>query len=384
MKKYWLFLCIACVSLACTYETEHRGQRQIRLAATVGDIVVQTKVVEAVEADPYTGATPNVQNTLTTNVWFNFEPGKYLENYNQYQFIPCKSKIDFVSGNAVDATLLNTDTRILYPISSDGNYDEVGDNVYCVGLHPADVDATQDNPNPDNWIYTMKDDDGEGPGEPYWSEVKRYINGTDDIMFAEQMKGNYEDNFDKQAYKHQLTWVIINLNSRSNAASAAWGKVTNVQIENPNNTISIELSSATDGDKNPSSSTISYIGESEWFTTADETSKTPEERTLSIVSKSFGSVFCAPPVATDVNGTLGYNLKVTTELVGEKSIFVPLTHISIDANGNETQTPLKDKSLAVAKVYIINLTFQDIPVIEGDCTLSAWEAQSTDVFLKPQ
>jgi hypothetical protein len=45
-------------------------------------------------------------------------------------------------------------------------------------------------------------------------------------------------------------------------------------------------------------------------------------------------------------------------------------------------TMIESAEYAVGKLFVINLRFNDIAVVEGVCTLKQWEDQSSDIYLK--
>lgn len=337
-------------------------RRPIAMSASLGDAYleseVQTKTDDPVNpdvnADPYTG-TP-VNNPLEVALWFSYQPGSYSHNPAFPQWIPCMTTMNYNSSTAEDVScMVDEESKILqYPIATDPNYSEVGDNVYCVGFYPAD----------EGWEYSSVETENGSE-----NSAKHAIDGSKDLMFAEQMVGSYSSNFSTQTYNHLLTWVKINLSASSFNAAQVWGCVDWMKIESPAQTVKITFSEDLDNGK-PKASSVAFEGE------AKELSfKLPEDKSLSLTTRTFAQAFCAPPAVGGQNNSCGYKIKVKTENLEEKEVFVELK--------TEKGEPVSG-DYAKGKLFVINLRFNDIRVIEGVCTLKQWEDQSNDIYLSEQ
>ena len=334
-----LSLC-AIVGWSCTPSLEPQS-RAIALGVTLDKVVtensLQTKADGNVIAKPYTG-TPSTENTLEVALWFSNTPGSYSHAPVAPTYLPCATTASYSSSTAMDIKTL--DGNILqYPIAGEG---QTAQNVYCVGFHPASYWGT--------------------PG----SSASHVINGSEDLMFAEQMAGSYSESFPVQTYSHLLTWVKINLSASSVEAAEVWGKVTDLTIVSPDQNVIIALPSGT-----PGKSTITYSGDDLPL----QLNLIPANKELSITTKTFGQAFCAPPAAGGPNNKLGYTIRVKTENLEEKNIFIELKK-------EDNSTAIPNPEYAIGKLFVINLRFNDIAVVEGVCTLKQWDDQSSDIYLK--
>ena len=343
MRKLFtiLSLCFA-FSWGCTPSLEPQG-RAISLAATLDEVAadngLQTKANANVAAYPYTG-TPSSGNELDVALWFSTDPGSYSHYPTHPTYLPCATTASYSSSTAMD---IKTGTDILqYPIASAG---QTAQNVYCVGFHPSS-----------DW--------GNPTSTTAVTSASHAINGSDDLMFAEQMVGSYSQNFSYQTYKHLLTWVKINLSASSLAAADVWGEVKDITIVSPNSNVKIDFPESS------GESTITYEGSSLDLALG----LLPADKKLSITTRTFGQAFCAPP-AKNSDGKLGYTIKVKTANIDEKEIFIELKK-------EDNSTAIPNAEYAVGKLFVINLRFNDIAVVEGVCTLKQWDDQSSDIYLE--
>lgn len=341
----------------CSDSLEPQGC-PISLSASLGGIVSvsgqQTKAEtpsDNVSAVPFTGA-PSDDNRLDAALWFSYTPGSYSHNPVAPTYLPCKTTAAYTGLSPMD---IRTGNNILqYPISDQG---ESADEVYCVGFHP-----------------------GTGWGNENAAaatSASHTINGNEDLLFAEQIKGSYSNNFGQQKFSHLLTWVKINFSATSFTAAGIWGEIESLKIISPDNTVEIGFSQ--EYGKN---STISYSGESVTFPLT-----LPENRTLNVTNRTYGQAFCAPPARAKKDdagyvydnslaaGQYGYIVKVKTKNIGkEKEVFVPLK--KMDGTTDIANTD------AIGKLFVINLYFNDVALVEGVCTLKHWEDLSSDIYLE--
>jgi hypothetical protein len=184
------------------------------------------------------------------------------------------------------------------------------------------------------------------------------------------MVGSYSANFGAQEFEHLLTWVKINMSATSLKAANVWGEVKSLSIVSSKNQVQVAFSNQTvteDDVEKLAPAVIEYTGESGEFPLA-----LPDDKRLSITTKTFAEVFCAPPASREPAGPLGYTLKLSTSNMAEnqiKEVFVELKKEddSADARG---------------KLFVITLHFNELSVIEGVCTLRQWDDQSSEIYLK--
>lgn len=319
-------------------------RRSIAMSASVGEVLlddaVQTKA-DGVSAEPYTGI-PSSDNKLQVALWFSYNPGSYSHNPELPQYLPCATTAIYENSARMD--IKTGDNLLLYPIASDLNYASVGDEVYCVGFYPHT-----------GWTQLT---------DLETNSSSHVINGSEDLMFADQIVGSYSENFELQRYNHLLTWVKVNLNATSLGAASVWGEVEYVKFVSPNKKTNIIFSE----DLNPS--VITYVGGPEELTLA-----LPVDKSLGVTTRTFGQVFSAPPVQGGTAAAYGYTIKVKTRNLPEKEVFIALKE-------EDNVTLIESAEYAVGKLFVINLRFNDIAVVEGVCTLKQWEDQSSDIYLK--
>ena len=371
MRNRYILLAI-CVLLGygCAPSLEPQ-RRAISLSVSSGDVTIDntlaTKADDAgageqlVSADPFTGK-PSVNNPLDVALWLSSTPGKFSHDPQAPQYLPCLTTAVYKSSAQIDIRC--EDQLVLYPIASDHNYSEIGGDVYCVGFHPST-----------GW------DEGSA------SSSSHAINGSEDLMLADQMKGSYSSNFGAQKYEHLLTWVKLNVKATSVQTAGVWGDVESMKIVSPNSTVSVAFaSSEQDGDPSSDlSSTISYTGDPVTFPLA-----LPEKTGLNITLKTFAQAFCAPPAMAKKNAQgkyeyvsspddettgYGYIVRVKTKNLAEKEVFIELK-----AEDNETN--ITDPKDAAGKLFVLTLQFNEVAVIEGVCTLKQWDDQISDIYLQ--
>lgn len=350
---------LACLLLGygCTPSLETQ-RHSIALSVAMDEAsiegILQTKGNDgsSVSAKPYAG-NPSFNSPFAIALWLSYNVGSYSHNPVLPQCLPCATTAVYTSSSPTDVKY--NGQLVLYPIQSDDNYQTVGDNVYCVGFHPST-----------------------GWGDLTETPVKsacHVINGSEDLMFADQLKGSYADNFSHQTFKHLMIWVKINISATSMKAAEVWGDVTDLKIVSPNSEVVIGFSEAME---TPSS--VSYSGAPAVFNLSLLTNK------LSITNKTYGQAFCAPPAKVVKNGAgkyeysaysegnLGYIVRVKTSNLPEKEVFVELK--------NEDLTAISNAQYAIGKLFVITLHFNEVAVVEGVCTLRQWDDQISDIYLK--
>lgn len=335
------FICAAFLC-SCTPSLEPQG-RSISLAVSLGEVVsdneLQTKAEGTadsyVHADPFAG-TPSTGNPLKVALWFSTVPGSYSHIPQAPTYLPCATEYTYESSTSTD---IRTGYDILqYPIPVEGS----AQNVYCVGFYPSG-----------NW--------GAPNSSTSVSSATHGINGSEDLMFADQIVGNYSANFTTQTYNHLLTWVKINLSATSLAATRVWGDIETLTIVSPNSEVNISFPTSETG-----VSSVGYSGNPVSFTLA-----LPENKVLNLTTRTFGQAFCAPPGAVD--GKFGYTVRVKAANLPEKEVFVKLKK-------EDNTTAIPNAEYAKGKLFVINLHFNDISVVEGVCTLKQWDDQSSDIY----
>ena len=339
MRRFILFVICALIGFGCTSDLEPENRAILLSASVAYDAIDVNSTVKSVSVDPYSGS-PSVNNGLPVDLWFSYTSGHYSHYPAAPQYIPCVTSAIYTGSNRMDIKI--GENILLYPISIDANYNEVGSNVYCVGFSPQG-----------NWNAPTGSDAVTG--------ASHTIDGSQDLMYAEQIRGSYSSNFPTQHYQHLLTWVKINISATSIEAAGIWGDVESLSIVSPNSTVEISFP-----ESEGASSNFGYSGDPIEF---DLT--LPQEKSLNITSRTFGQVFCAPPVKNS-NNEYGYMIAVKTKNASEKTVFVPLK--------DESNRALSDADAARGKLFVINLYLNEVKVVDGICTLRHWDDQMSYIY----
>lgn len=325
-------------------------RRSIVLSASVEPSFIEGTIESKADGDADSGT--------DALLWFSYDVGSYSDAPASPQNLPCVTVVNY-EGQA-PADIRHDGQHLLYPIPADPNYAEVGDNVYCVGFSPCT-----------------------GWGNPDASAVSsacHVINGREDLMFADQMVGSYSKNFGIQTFRHLLTWVKINMNTTSLKAASVWGDIESLEVVSPDNFLSIVFSSTLEGGV-PAESAVTYSGEPEVFLPV-----LPADRSLNVTIRMFAQVFCPPPASAAMDaagkyqylaeeqGELGYIIRVRTENIPQKEVFVKLKR-------EDNVTEIESADYAVGKLFVVNLHFNEVAIVEGICTLRQWDDQNSDIYL---
>ena len=344
MKNNTLLYIIAFCSLCCPACTEHeafheQAAEEISLSAVVDEVKC---VSRAVEDDAYTGSVPSLENKLEASVWFSLESGYYPaqlpndateeeQTLKTETNIPLHGQINYISGTATFPESTTEADKPKYPVN--------GNDVYCVGLYPNDEDWT-----------TIEND----------TKVQRTITGTEDLMFAPEITGNWNNHFTSQRYRHLLTWLKVGVCTTTSEAASYWGKLKKITLKGVPNTLTIDLSKQ-EGNSFDLKNTVTYSLDD----TKDLPIFNPETGIdLAITTQEVASVFCHPS---------------------------PTYTISIECeNGTTTDIPITLEALNQDEVallqypaglqYVLILYFHPFNVVEGVCTLNAWNAQNEDLY----
>ncbi len=312
-------LCMACEK---NEELPSYKDRVITLNADIDAEIASMS--RAVSADIHTGTSVA---GMKADVWFSTEKGIYPDNPSPTgpNFLPYRSSITYdIAGSptTVYVDSANKKDPVSYPINKD--------SVYCVGLYPSNAWSCSDG-----------------------KTASFVIDGSTDVMFAEQIVGTWENPFPRQTYKHLLTWLKFEVVASHIDAINQWGDITNLSIVNSDKIINVTFPVAPES-KN---SVISYSGGTDTLNVVD----TPMP--LDITIKTLGSVLCKP--------TTAITLSITTEEMGTKDIVVQL----YDDKG----VKITDPAQTMGKLFIINISFSKFNSIEATCSLIPWNEANVDL-----
>lgn len=351
MRRIFPYISLFVLGLAfaaCT-GIDKPQDRAIKLYFASDNLQAETKA----EAEAF-GSAPTEQTPFTADVWFSLTKGKYENNpsANEELSIPAKVPVTFTSTQATDAIL--EEKNLLYPLDPDKAQQ---DPAYCVGLYPGESAGDPD------WSYELIDNNSK-------TKFTHTINGSQDLMFADQLEGSYNVNFAPQNYKHLLTWIKVNVSATSAEAAKVWGPVTKLSVGSRESSVEVIVSGDSDTE-------IAFSGDTLAIAATNVPNKNPEG--LSVIGQTVASLFCSGPYtkiknSNNTSDPLGYWITVSTDNITDaKSVFVPITWDSgIPADERDPK----------GKLFIINLYFNEVSVVSGVCTLHYWEDTVEDLYLE--
>ena len=211
------------------------------------------------------------------------------------------------------------------PIFYDGmsdkplKYPTSGSPVYCIGLYPQGV-----------WSYDK-------------GSFVAGIDGHHDLMIAPEVSGKWNNQFcttesNSLKFQHILTWIKVVLCATSYDAIDTWGKITDVTMKDVPTHVSIT-------NKVPL-----YSGEKDIQLLSQPTE-------LLVTNTDAGEFLCAPME------TYTFNIKSTD-------------------GKTATKTVGPDNGFQAGSQYVVVLYFNSLTDIDGICTLSPWENQNDNLYLK--
>lgn len=334
MYRIIISFAAAFLLLSCSRISSNEEDGRITLSAVVKDM----GGVESKTADPFEGITTT--KSLNAKVLFSFNAGVYINAAEYPWYIPSHTDVSY-SGSGL--TFIKYDGKdVIYPTSTDIASGHTG-TVYCTGLYPAA-----------GWMFY---DNG--------TSASHSIDGSVDIMFADQISGTWADPFTVQEYSHLQTWIRVLASANTIDAGAQWGKIQKVTIRS-SDAITITFP------KENETSTVRY---SDTLTDIvvydkDTDSENPDGRSLSITTSPIGEVFVSP------QATLTVTVYTTTFPEG-KTVEIKLHDIS---NKEIPESAISEK--VTGHLFVLNLNFNPLSIIEGTCTLQYWNDQDEDIYLE--
>ena len=335
MKVFFriLLLGLALMTGCSRFTTDDDGR--IGLSISIGNLDIESKVATA---DAYDETMMSAENPFETAMWFSLDENSFRNTPDAFTSLPCYTTMNFANTGITYASYKPSDGAerdLKYPIPVSGE----AAPVYCVGFHPST-----------GWT-----------GSSDGVNATRAITGSDDIMFAPKISGNWIERFGPQTYQHQLTWLKINVCATTVEAGKQWGNIAKVEVMS-DEYINIDLSDGT--------GKVSYINpttDDYYITTYENTAVGAENdpsNQLTLTSTEVGSVFCSPETS--------YNIRLTMFSGVVKTITIPLK----DLSGNF----LTSESQAKGKLFVINLYFQPFAIVEGTSMLYYWNNKNEDLL----
>lgn len=332
----YIGIVVCCCLFACS---EHggilpEGQKQdISLSAVVDE--VRTVSRSGTDDGAYTGTVPSLDNELEAAVWFSLNSGSYPavrpdDPISQTTNIPVHTTIKFTSGTATFPENLPEDQKPQYPTTG---------SVYCVGFYPKD-----------SWELVENHMD---------TLASHALSGTQDLMFAPEISGSWNQHFTTQRYRHMLTWLKVCVCATSTEANKYWGKLKKITLHDVSDSITVNLKKV-EKDSFSLKKTVTYSKGKRNVDILDS----PAGIDLKITTQDVTSAFCEPKPS--------YTL--TIECTNGKA-----ANINVDLK----ELAGYDKNLLsypAGLQYVLILYFHPFNVVEGVCTLNAWNAQNEDLY----
>lgn len=350
MRTRYLIYIAMIAGLCLSACSEHDGgipvkeAEDISLSAVVDEVEILSR---ASNDGPYTGTVPSDENVLEAAVWFSLESGTYKDDPQGETNLPVHTQIDYKSGTATFPTGTNESTKPKYPTNADTP-------VYCVGFYP---NSGWNNP------------------ENNYKKATHTITGTQDLMFAPQISGSLNHKFETQRFRHLLTWLKVCVCAATAEAGSYWGDLKQIVLKDVATELTIDLNqretdAASDYEFNQQTAvTFSKRDDVAIFSHQDGIE-------LGITPQEVGSVFCEPKATTS---TSTYTLDIIC--ANGKAVGIPIKLQTLKTGDDEEDKKNEAKLQYPAGLqYVLTLYFHPFNVVEGVCTLNAWNAQNEDLY----
>ena len=331
------------VLAACTPQTvELPGNGDISIIAGVKPVAgiveagTSRAVVEAVE---YRGINP-ADNPFVAEVWFTETSGEY------------KHEPDYTGEGATCLPIhtymtFDRNTRIFPPehtpegsaASYKLKYPKDGSKACCVGFYSNHWTGNGTLAHASSALWASSDN----------KTATHDIDGKTDLMYAPQVEGSRTTPFDTLRFHHLQTWLKLNVYADDEEAAKNWGKITSIEVTS-NKTVSVDLG-ATEVNK----TTVTYTGTQLLTITGNHS--------LTTDVTEVGSLFCSPETEYTLTIKTAYN---------EKTLTIPIC--------DKAGSAITDIDKIRGRLFVINLLFKPYSVVEGVCTLNAWENQDEDLY----
>lgn len=340
MKRIYHILYIALLGSVCLSSCTE----QLDINSTDKAITLRAEVENVMPATRNSNyATPVSDNNITATVWFSTVQGNFLnpDTKDPETNIPGHYVINFKGEEAVFPEVNDENKRPRYPIPDEnGNVKD----VYCVGFYPST-----------GWNYV------EGTNNNPSNKATHTITGFEDLMFAPPIMGNWNVHFDRQKFLHLLTWLKVCVCTTTTEAGNYWGKLKKIALVDVPSGLQInDLSKMQSGYEEANKVTLKSDDISPTGTFKPDIFNNDMGIDLGINIQDVGSIFCYPQSS--------YTLKIECEN-GIVSKEITLKTLSGGTIG-----------FPAGMQYVLTLYFHPFNVVEGVCTLNAWDAQNEDLY----
>lgn len=322
---------------SCVSTAEPETLNYIGLSASVGQMSVSSKAAASADHfDEITSTTP-----LEAKVFFSQSRTAFplVTTPSAPTYIPSNTKVTYSNSDYVFVEWFdnneNKSYNLTYPTTSDIE-------VYCTGFYPADTEWSVSN-------------DG--------TYITREIDGSSDIMFADIISGSWRNPFTVQNYKHLQSWIKVLVSANTNDAADKWGKVTKITVQSEPE-VRIDFGKNANG-----TSIISYPASTHKDIVIYDAASAEVAHQLSITTAELGSVFLVSP-------EIPLHLKVHT------TVFPDGKNVKVNLYNIDNNQLINDRDQTIGNLYVLNLNFTNLDVIEGICTLNYWNDQDDDLYLQ--
>lgn len=335
MKRLYIIYAIAfgclCMTACVNHEDglQDRAAEEISLSAVVDDVEIMSRASDS--------------SIMHAAVWFSLTSGNYPSEVPEEEKtpdmkesnVPVHSTVDFQSGAAAYPDSDNEITKPRYPTSRKP--------VYCVGFCPVG-----------GWSH-----DGDDV-----QTARHEINGYDDLMFAPEISGSWERHFEFQHYRHLLTWLKIAVCTTTAEADKYWGKLKKITLNSVPESLTIDLTKP-ESDSFSLQSAVTYSQTKRSLLILNRNDEDDDDKNdpikMGITMQEVASVYCHP--------SPHYELVIECEHATTKPVTINLQAL----DGSTITYP-------AGLQYVVMLYFHPFNVVEGVCTLNAWNAQNEDLY----
>lgn len=286
---------------------------------------------------PYTGSVPSGSEPLNALVCVSTYEGSFPHNEGE------DGTADGTIGQHIQAQFLSGSSQLI-------------NGAYYNKEHVKPVHFTAFHPQSDSWTFTT---DGE-----HGTRASFTFDGSDDVMFAPCVTGQYEAAPPRLEFSHLLTWIKLEVKAESEAVATAWGPLKTVNITSASN-VSISIDSGETAFTAPVSIPFYQTGN------PDEEFPAEEGYTLTTSMTEVAYILCAPVIATDrdpyetgnVVRTAEYNINISSGY--RQNITVPVDLMK-DKDTYFTGTTMGSQ-------YTLSLTFKMGNTIAVSASITDWE-----------
>lgn len=323
-----LTLSAGLVLSSCLKHEEESTSDESRIYLSAGTVETRS---------PYTGSVPSGSEPLNALVCVSTYAGSFPENEGE------DGTVDGNIGKHIQTQFLSGSSQLI-------------NGAYYNKDHVKPVYFTAFHPQSDSWTFTT----GDGGG----TEASFTFGGSDDVMFAPCVTGQYGASTPKLKFSHLLTWIKLEIKAENEAVAAAWGPLETVGITSASN-ISIAIDSKAAEFTNPVILPFYQTG------SPDEEFPAAGGYAMTTDMKEVAYILCAPVIATEkddfetskVVRTAEYNISISSRY--RQNITVPVDLMS--------NTDTYFAGTTAGSQFTLCLTFKMGNTIAVSASITDWE-----------